>query len=259
MRASHFGITALVIATLAFGAAPTQAEQRARHRADGAASGRAVPRTAQPRASAPSASSPQAARPSDVRPQAAGPRAYARPVPAPRAVVPPASRAYGYAVPRSYGHPAYGRGPSRHYPPPAYRYGYGYGYRPYGPPRLLYPAPYGYRPYGYGPGWNLSFYFGRPYAAYGYGGYGSAPAYGYYAVSPSVPFGALRIVNAPPNAQVFVDGYYAGVVDEYDGVFQHLNLEIGPHRVEIEVPGYERLSFDVRIRPGETITYRAGY
>jgi hypothetical protein len=49
------------------------------------------------------------------------------------------------------------------------------------------------------------------------------------------------------------------VVDDYDGVFQHLNLEAGAHRVELEVPGYQRLAFDVSIRPGETVTYRAGY
>jgi hypothetical protein len=179
------------------------------------------------------------------------------PGPAPRAYQ-PAPRAYGHAVPRAVPR---GYAPYRYqYRPPAYHYGYGhpYAYR-YAPrPYLVYPAPYGWRPYGYGPGWSLNFYFGRPYAAYGYG-YGAAPRYGYYAVSPSVAYGALRIVHAPPNAQVFVDGYYAGVVDNYDGVFQHLNLEVGAHRVEIEVPGYQRLAFDVYIRPGETNTYRAGY
>jgi hypothetical protein len=159
-------------------------------------------------------------------------------------------------VPRGYAPYRY------HYRPPAYRYGYGYGYGygyRYAPrPYLVYPAPYGWRPYGYGPGWSLNFYFGRPYAAYGYG-YGAAPAYGYYAISPGVAYGALRIVDAPPNAQVFVDGYYAGVVDDYDGVFQHLNLQAGAHRIEIEVPGYQRIGVDVHILPGQTITYRVGY
>lgn len=83
------------------------------------------------------------------------------------------------------------------------------------------------------------------------------PAYGYYALAPGFAYGSLRIVGAPRDARVFVDGYYAGVVDEYDGVFQRLNLEVGPHRIEIEVPGYPSQVFDVRIEPGRTLTYRA--
>jgi hypothetical protein len=103
----------------------------------------------------------------------------------------------------------------------------------------------------------LNFYFGRPYYPYAtYPGYVPG-AYGYFNVAPGVVYGSLRIVDAPPNAQVFVDGYYAGVVDDYDGVFQHLNLEPGPHHIEIEVPGYPRTGFDVRVDPGRTITYHA--
>jgi hypothetical protein len=118
--------------------------------------------------------------------------------------------------------------------------------------------PYGYRPYGYRPGWNLNLYFGRPYPAHGYPVYVSPrAAYGYYAVVPGYAYGALRIVDAPRDAQVFVDGYYAGVVDDYDGVFQHLNLETGSHHIEIEAEGYPLIAFDVLIRPGQTITYRA--
>jgi hypothetical protein len=119
-------------------------------------------------------------------------------------------------------------------------------------------VPYGYRPHGYHPGWSLNLYFGRPYAAYGYPAYGyPAAGYGYYALVPGRTYGALRIVDAPPDAQVFVDGYYAGVVDDYDGVFQHLNLEAGAHHIEIEAQGYPSIAFDVRVEPGRTITYRA--
>jgi hypothetical protein len=99
--------------------------------------------------------------------------------------------------------------------------------------------PYGYRPYGYRPGWSLNLYFGRPYSAYGYPAYSYPSAgYGYYAIAPGRAYGAVRIVDAPPDAQVFVDGYYAGVVDGYDGVFEHLNLEAGSHHIEIVEQGY---------------------
>jgi hypothetical protein len=118
--------------------------------------------------------------------------------------------------------------------------------------------PYGYRPHGYRRGWNLNLYFGRPYRAYGYPAYGYPSAgYGYYSIAPGLAYGAVRIVDAPRDAQVFVDGYYAGVVDDYDGVFQHLNLEAGSHHLEIELPGYPPIAFDVLVEPGRTITYRA--
>ena len=116
-----------------------------------------------------------------------------------------------------------------------------------------YVVPYGYRPYGYRPGWSVNLYFGRPYGVYGY----PSAGYGYYAIAPGLAYGAVRIVDAPYDAQVFVDGYYAGVVDDYDGVFQHLNLEAGAHNIEIEAAGYPPIAFDVRVVPGQTITYRA--
>jgi hypothetical protein len=146
-----------------------------------------------------------------------------------------------YAYPRAY---------------PRYQpHGYGYhGYAPYAHrPYVPYVLPYGYRPYGYRPGWSFNLYFGHPYAGY----YGPAAGYGYYAISPGFAYGSLRIVDAPQNAQVFVDGYYAGVVDDYDGVLQHLNLEPGSHRIELQVPGYGPVTFDVFIQPGQTVTYRA--
>jgi hypothetical protein len=127
-----------------------------------------------------------------------------------------------------------------------------YRYRAY--PRRSYVVPYGYRPYGYRPGWNMSLYFGRPYV----GGYYTDRSYGYYSLAPGFAYGSLRIVDAPHDARVYVDGYYAGVVDEYDGVFQHLNLEPGAHHIEIEFdPGAEPIAFDVRIEPGQTVTFHA--
>lgn len=123
--------------------------------------------------------------------------------------------------------------------------------------------------YPYRPGLSVNLYGGRPYAypysAYGYGyspysygpyGYGLPPA-GYVAVAPGIPYGGVRIEGAPRDAQVFADGYYVGIVDNFDGVFQHINLEAGPHRIEIRAPGYPPTTFDVRVEPGQTITYHA--
>ena len=52
-----------------------------------------------------------------------------------------------------------------------------------------------------------------------------------------------------------MDGYYVGLVNDYDGIFQRLRLEEGPHHIEVVEPGYVPLEFDVMILPGETITY----
>ena len=43
---------------------------------------------------------------------------------------------------------------------------------------------------------------------------------------------------------------------DFAGVFQSLRLEEGEYQVELVLPGYEPLGFDVRIIPGEKITYK---
>ena len=60
----------------------------------------------------------------------------------------------------------------------------------------------------------------------------------------------------PRNAEVYVDGYYVGLVDEFDGLFQRLHIESGAHRVEVRAAGYETLQFDVRISFEHTTTYQ---
>jgi hypothetical protein len=94
-------------------------------------------------------------------------------------------------------------------------------------------------------GWTPAFY-GYPYG-YGYG-YG-----GYYRGS---EFGALRIKVKPRDAEVYVDGYFAGNVDDFDGVLQSLRLETGGYKIEIRKPGFETLTFDVHVQPDRTTTYR---
>jgi hypothetical protein len=152
--------------------------------------------------------------------------------------------------------------------------------RRYISPRVIGIAPY--RPYYYRhrPGLTVGFYggFGYPYAypyAYGYpfryrhpypyystvypyGGYSYAlPPPAYVSAVPGYAYGGVRIEDAPQDAQVFVDGYYVGVVDDFDGPFQHLNLTAGPHNIEIRAAGYQPITFDVNVQPGRTITYRA--
>ncbi len=59
----------------------------------------------------------------------------------------------------------------------------------------------------------------------------------------------------PRQAAVYVDGYYAGIVDDFDGIFQRLHVDSGGHRIELRLAGYETLSVDLHVQPGRTITY----
>jgi len=94
------------------------------------------------------------------------------------------------------------------------------------------------------------------------GFYGLGSNWSFAGYGASYPFddfgddGSLRVEVKPKDAEVFVDGYYAGIVDEFDGHFQHLSLAPGPHRVEIRAPGYEPLAFDVGIQANHKTTYR---
>jgi hypothetical protein len=45
-------------------------------------------------------------------------------------------------------------------------------------------------------------------------------------------------------------------VDDYDGTFQRLELDAGPHRVEVRKAGFAGMTVEVRILEGETVTYR---
>ena len=108
-----------------------------------------------------------------------------------------------------------------------------------------------YYPHGYGT-FGLGYFYYDPYNWYPYDyRYNRFSGYGY-----GYPAGELRLQVRPRHADVYVDGYYAGQVDDFDGVFQSLELEAGPYTIEIVAPGYEPLDFDVRIQPGRKISYR---
>jgi len=53
---------------------------------------------------------------------------------------------------------------------------------------------------------------------------------------------------------VFVDGMFAGTVDDFGGRSARM-VTAGPRRVEIVAPGYETLTFDVRVPENDTVTF----
>jgi hypothetical protein len=136
-----------------------------------------------------------------------------------------------------------------------------------GAPVIFVPAYYGFYPFGWG-GLGLAGYYGGYFGGYGYDvPYPYDPLYApgqWYPAGGSVADssdagddGALRLRVKPRDASVFIDGYLVGTVDDFDGWLQRVHLRAGAHHVEIQKPGYRTLAVDVRILPGQTITYRA--
>ena len=62
----------------------------------------------------------------------------------------------------------------------------------------------------------------------------------------------VKIHVRPHRAGVFVDGVFAGHVDEFDGPGQAMLLGAGTHQIEIALPGYETFSTRVNLLAGQT-------
>ena len=172
-----------------------------------------------------------------------------------------------YSRPRG-GNPSTGTAVTRPDVPANGLPGGGGGYYPGYPGYPWYPG-YGggyydcyYRPYacnaywGYGYGaFGLGYFyfdpFGWNYGDYAYwgGGGGGGGTYG------GQQMGSIRLKVKPSNAAVFVDGYYAGTVDDFDNAFQKLSVALGTHRIEISAPGYRPLVFELEVRDFDTINY----
>jgi hypothetical protein len=141
-----------------------------------------------------------------------------------------------------------------------------YGYRSYAPRvnfSFFYGSPGFYGAYAYGSpfySYGYPYYYGYPaygYPSYGYGSVGAYAPYGYgYGGYSGQPYGGLRIDLPQRDAEVYVDGYFVGTVDNFDGRMQQANMEAGPHQIEIRSPEFEPIQFNVNIEPGRTITYR---
>ena len=65
--------------------------------------------------------------------------------------------------------------------------------------------------------------------------------------------GELKIAASPSRAAVFVDGQYAGHVDEFDGVGKAILLTPGQHRLRIALPGYLPFDTMVDLRPQQKL------
>ena len=109
--------------------------------------------------------------------------------------------------------------------------------------------------YGYWPRYSPFFYGYGPFGPFGWSPYwyGLYP-YGFY--GPYHYASEIRIQATPREAEVYVDGYLVGVVDNFDGFSQRLRLEPGEHEIELFLDGHRTFSKKMLLRPGESYRIR---
>jgi len=155
---------------------------------------------------------------------------------------------HGSAVPRStvHGSAVHGGVVVR----PSYYYGSRY-YAPYYYAPYYYYSPFfwGWGSYGYGYGYGVGFGYGYGYRPYAY-------PYPYYAGGYYDWTGSARLQVSPKETEVFVDGYYVGRADEFDGALQRLHVEPGAHELEFYLNGYKTAKQPVLFRTAGTVTVR---
>ncbi len=78
----------------------------------------------------------------------------------------------------------------------------------------------------------------------------TAYPYGYFPIFDNTA--DVRLQVRPRDAQVYVDGFYAGIVDDFDGAFQRLNLPPGGHTIALYLDGYRTIRHNLYLRPGST-------
>lgn len=67
---------------------------------------------------------------------------------------------------------------------------------------------------------------------------------------------AARIQVTPRQTEVYVDGYRAGIVDDFDGFAQRLRVAPGEHVIELYLDGHRAITENIMFQPGETYRLR---
>ena len=110
-------------------------------------------------------------------------------------------------------------------------------------------------PYYYSwPGLRPGFYYDPFWDFHGWGYPGLYPPgpYGRYATDDS----SARIQVTPRETEVYVDGYRAGIVDDFDGFAQRLRVAPGEHVIELYLDGHKPATQTILFAPGETYRIR---
>jgi hypothetical protein len=107
---------------------------------------------------------------------------------------------------------------------------------------------YPYYRYLYNPYFYSSFYYGWYDPFYDDGYYG-APGDGYSGGDRA----SIRVLVNPDKTRVFVDGYYAGIADDFDGLFERLHVSPGRHEITLKLEGYRTHRMKVYVAAKSTL------
>jgi len=101
---------------------------------------------------------------------------------------------------------------------------------------VVHPRVVVHRPFVYDPFWGPwgPYTYGYPYS---YGAAGQA---------------SIRTEVKPKDAEVYVDGYYAGRVSDFDGALQRLHVAPGGHTITFYLDGFRTVTQDVYVRADST-------
>jgi hypothetical protein len=69
--------------------------------------------------------------------------------------------------------------------------------------------------------------------------------------------GRLILDVEPATAQIYADGYYVGLPDDFSAARGGGLLEAGAHRIDVSAAGYEPMTLDLRVTAGQPVTVRA--
>jgi hypothetical protein len=104
-------------------------------------------------------------------------------------------------------------------------------------PRMYIGVPYDYDPF-WGPYYP---YYGYPYAAFSYDSHRTTD---------------VKVQVTPKEADVYVDGYYAGPAGQFEGVLKRLHATPGGHAITVHLEGYRTVTEHVYLAPGSTFTLK---
>jgi hypothetical protein len=104
---------------------------------------------------------------------------------------------------------------------------------------------------------SFGFHSGPFWAGYGSPWWGPIAPWGYYGHYGPGPAGwqpvaEMRVQVQPRSTQVYIDGSYAGVADDFDGTFQRLRLAPGKHTLVLFHEGHRTVSQKIYVGPGST-------
>lgn len=127
--------------------------------------------------------------------------------------------------------------------------------------RVVRAAPVVRYPHYYSPRYYVPRYYASGYYHPGfYGGFYNPYWFGYGAQYGRYPrywrpdtTGAARLKVTPRDAQVYVDGFFVGVVDDFDGYLQRLHVAAGEHELQIHRDGHRPFTQKVLFTRGHTL------